>query len=124
MGSNRRLLLLIAACVVLAPAGLALAQDAKAPTKPNILVIWGDDIGQSNISAYTRGMMGYRTPNIDRIAKEGILFTDYYGGAVLHGRPGLVHPRPERVPHRSLQGRVARRREGHQHSRSRRSPSC
>jgi hypothetical protein len=78
MGSNRRLLLLIAACVVLAPAGLALAQDAKAPTKPNILVIWGDDIGQSNISAYTRGMMGYRTPNIDRIAKEGILFTDYY----------------------------------------------
>ena len=48
-------------------------------SQPNILVIWGDDIGQSNISAYTRGVMGYRTPNIDRIAKEGILFTDYYG---------------------------------------------
>ena len=47
--------------------------------KPNILVIWGDDVGQSNISAYTRGLMGYRTPNIDRIAREGILFTDYYG---------------------------------------------
>ena len=47
--------------------------------KPNILVIWGDDIGQSNISAYTKGMMGYRTPNIDRIANEGIIFTDYYG---------------------------------------------
>ena len=47
--------------------------------KPNILVIWGDDIGQSNISAYTRGMMGYRTPSIDRIANEGMLFTDYYG---------------------------------------------
>lgn len=46
--------------------------------KPNILVIWGDDIGQSNISAYTHGMMGYHTPNIDRIAKEGMLFTDYY----------------------------------------------
>ena len=46
--------------------------------KPNILVIWGDDIGQSNISAYTRGMMGYQTPNIDRIANEGMLFTDYY----------------------------------------------
>jgi len=44
-----------------------------------VLVIWGDDIGQSNISAYTRGVMGYRTPNIDRIANEGILFTDYYG---------------------------------------------
>ncbi|WP_276388639.1 arylsulfatase [Eudoraea chungangensis] len=47
--------------------------------KPNILVIWGDDIGQSNISAYTKGMMGYHTPNIDRIAKEGMIFTDYYG---------------------------------------------
>jgi arylsulfatase A-like enzyme len=47
--------------------------------KPNILVIWGDDIGQSNISAYSKGMMGYRTPNIDRIANEGMLFTDYYG---------------------------------------------
>ncbi|MCA0927065.1 arylsulfatase [Ruegeria profundi] len=53
----------------------AWAQDQK----PNILVIWGDDIGQSNISAYTFGMMGYRTPNIDRIAAEGMMFTDYYG---------------------------------------------
>lgn len=48
-------------------------------SKPNILVIWGDDIGQFNISAYNMGMMGYRTPNIDRIAKEGALFTDWYG---------------------------------------------
>ena len=47
--------------------------------KPNILVIWGDDIGQSNISTYTHGMMGYKTPNIDRIASEGMAFTDYYG---------------------------------------------
>jgi arylsulfatase A-like enzyme len=47
--------------------------------KPNILVIWGDDIGQFNISAYNRGMMGYKTPNIDRIAQEGALFTDWYG---------------------------------------------
>jgi arylsulfatase A-like enzyme len=46
--------------------------------KPNILVIFGDDIGQSNISAYTFGLMGYRTPNIDRIAREGMMFTDYY----------------------------------------------
>lgn len=63
-----------------ASAGLSLtaafAQDAS---KPNILVIWGDDIGQSNISAYTMGLMGYRTPNIDRIANEGMIFTDYYG---------------------------------------------
>lgn len=47
--------------------------------KPNILVIWGDDIGYWNISAYNQGMMGYKTPNIDRIAKEGALFTDWYG---------------------------------------------
>jgi arylsulfatase len=52
---------------------------ALAAEKPNILVIWGDDVGRSNISAYTRGMMGYQTPNIDRIAREGIIFTDYYG---------------------------------------------
>ena len=54
--------------------GVTLAAD-----QPNILVLWGDDIGQSNISAYTRGLMGYRTPNIDRIAAEGMMFTDYYG---------------------------------------------
>src|SRR4030095_11251997 len=47
--------------------------------KPNILVIWGDDIGQSNLSCYTHGLMGYQTKNIDRIAKEGMLFTDSYG---------------------------------------------
>jgi arylsulfatase len=46
--------------------------------KPNILVIFGDDIGQSNISAYTHGLVGYKTPNIDRIAREGMMFTDYY----------------------------------------------
>jgi arylsulfatase len=59
---------------------LALSSSLFAASdKPNILVIWGDDIGQSNISAYTMGMMGYRTPNIDRIANEGMIFTDYYG---------------------------------------------
>jgi arylsulfatase A-like enzyme len=52
---------------------------AQAAAKPNILVIWGDDIGQFNISAYNMGMMGYKTPNIDRIAKEGAVFTDWYG---------------------------------------------
>ncbi|WP_026379695.1 arylsulfatase [Afifella pfennigii] len=66
--------LTIAATVVAASG--ALAQEGE---KPNILVIWGDDIGQSNISAYTKGLMGYRTPNIDRIAEEGMIFTDYYG---------------------------------------------
>jgi arylsulfatase len=55
------------------------AIPASAQDRPNILVIWGDDIGRSNISAYTMGMMGYQTPNIDRIANEGMIFTDYYG---------------------------------------------
>ncbi|WP_439184841.1 arylsulfatase [Carboxylicivirga taeanensis] len=53
--------------------------NAQKTKQPNILVIWGDDIGQSNISAYTNGLVGYRTPNIDRIADEGMIFTDYYG---------------------------------------------
>ena len=48
-------------------------------TQPNILIIWGDDIGWFNISAYNHGIMGYRTPNIDRIASEGCMFTDWYG---------------------------------------------
>src|SRR5512139_2974749 len=52
------------------------AADKK---KPNIVVLWGDDIGYWNISAYNQGMMGYKTPNIDRIAREGALFTDWYG---------------------------------------------
>jgi arylsulfatase A-like enzyme len=50
-----------------------------ATKKPNILIIWGDDIGWFNISAYNHGVMGYRTPNIDRLAKEGAMFTDWYG---------------------------------------------
>ena len=51
----------------------------SAQNKPNILIIWGDDIGEYNISAYNMGMMGYKTPNIDRIAREGVIFTDWYG---------------------------------------------
>jgi arylsulfatase len=58
---------------------LVISMTANAQEKPNILVVWGDDIGQSNISAYTMGLVGYQTPNIDRIAKEGMIFTDYYG---------------------------------------------
>ena len=71
---NRKLFILVIAAVFCLAMGQAFAAD-----KPNILVIWGDDIGQSNISAYTFGLVGYRTPNIDRIAKEGMMFTDYYG---------------------------------------------
>ena len=49
------------------------------PDRPNILVIWGDDIGISNLSCYSHGLMGYDTPNIDRLAKEGMMFLDSYG---------------------------------------------
>ncbi|MES0385590.1 MAG: arylsulfatase [Hyphomicrobium sp.] len=73
-----RSLRLIGASVALGLAAL-IAPAAAQDKKPNILVIWGDDVGQSNISAYTKGVVGYRTPNIDRIADEGMLFTDYYG---------------------------------------------
>ena len=65
--------------IILAVGLWALAVQALAAEKPNILVIWGDDVGQSNISRYTQGLVGYRTPNIDRIAEEGMTFTDYYG---------------------------------------------
>lgn len=57
---------------------LLASMSATAQKRPNIVVIFGDDIGQSNVSAYTFGLMGYRTANIDRIAKEGMMFTDYY----------------------------------------------
>ncbi len=69
------------AALVVALVGLTSVAHAQAPAaakKPNILVIWGDDIGTWNISHNSRGMMGYKTPNIDRIAKEGVAFTDYY----------------------------------------------
>jgi arylsulfatase A-like enzyme len=59
--------------------GEAKAAAANTSGQPNIVVIWGDDIGQSDISAYTKGLMGFRTPHIDRLAREGMLFTDYYG---------------------------------------------
>ncbi len=54
------------------------ANAQQAGKKPNICIIWGDDVGQSNVSAYSMGLMGYRTPNIDRVAREGMMFTDYY----------------------------------------------
>src|SRR6202042_1147177 len=61
-----------------APAAAAPAPSAASGRQPNILVIFGDDIGQTNISAYSFGVLGYKTPNIDRIAREGMMFTDYY----------------------------------------------
>ena len=75
---RRRSLALTAAALAALTLGRAAPARAEEPKKPNFLVIWGDDIGQTNVSAYTMGLMGYRTPNIDRVAKEGMIFTDYY----------------------------------------------
>ncbi len=72
---------LIAAAVVTVGALLGVVDSsyAQAPaSRPNILVIFGDDIGQTNVSAYSFGVMGYKTPSIDRLAREGMMFTDYY----------------------------------------------
>jgi len=69
---------LLVLALVAGLAGPAMAQQ-KPKKQPNILVIWGDDIGQFNVSTYNMGMMGYRTPNIDRIGQEGAVFTDWYG---------------------------------------------
>ena len=66
----------MAAGLTLASAAAPAAEPAR---RPNIIVIWGDDIGQFNVGSYNLGMMGYKTPNIDRIAREGALFTDWYG---------------------------------------------
>jgi len=74
---KRTVLTTVALIFILAFGGLPNAQAAG--KQPNILIIWGDDIGQANISAYTMGVVGYRTPNIDRVAREGMIFTDYYG---------------------------------------------
>jgi arylsulfatase A-like enzyme len=81
--SLRSFALLVVACltgtVAETQAQIQPSQTQAQSSRPNILVIWGDDIGQSNVSAYTKGLVGYRTPNIDRIADEGMIFTDYYG---------------------------------------------
>jgi arylsulfatase len=99
-------------------AALVLAGAAAAQGKPNIIVIWGDDIGWGNISAYNHGIMGYKTPNIDRIADEGAMFTDFYSqqsctagrasfilgehpfrtGLLTIGMPGSDHGMPDWAP--------------------------
>src|SRR5918993_4319801 len=67
------------ALTMLAALMMSAVQVQAQKKKPNVVIIWGDDIGYWNISAYNLGMMGYKTPNIDRIAKAGALFTDWYG---------------------------------------------
>ena len=78
--SHRPISLVVGLAVLLAAGSASAAPSTNSGQgKPNILIIWGDDIGQFNVSAYNMGMMGYKTPNIDRIGKEGVLFTDWYG---------------------------------------------
>jgi len=75
-----RTITVVAVAVLAALTAIVAPAQAQAPgKKPNILVIWGDDVGWYNLSAYNMGVMGYRTPNIDRIATEGAKFTDWYG---------------------------------------------
>jgi arylsulfatase len=89
---------------------LVWAAAAAAQDKPNILVIWGDDIGVHNVSAYNHGVMGYQTPSIDRIAKEGALFTDAYAqqsctagrASFILGQPCRVQSTAPRTGHRHL----------------------
>ena len=83
--------------------GLALCAGAMAQTakKPNILIIWGDDIGQFNVGAYNMGMMGYKTPNIDRIGQGRRGLHRLVRPAKLHRRPRRLHHRPVADPHRA-----------------------
>src|SRR5215475_2392995 len=69
---------LLAAVATISLTTATQAQQQQQQQRPNIVVLWGDDIGIANVSAYTFGVMGYKTPNIDRIAHEGLMFTDYY----------------------------------------------
>jgi len=75
---SRTIVNIAAAALAVVLSALASLNASAQEKRPNIVIIWGDDIGQSNISAYSKGMMGYQTPNIDRIAQEGVIFTDYY----------------------------------------------
>src|SRR4249919_1914897 len=94
---KNRYIVLIAAFVFACSGASQAQQKPAAPKPPNIVIIWGDDIGQSNISAYSHGVMGYKTPNIDRVAREGMMFTDYYAeqsctagrGSFITGQSGL-----------------------------------
>ena len=105
---RRTVLALFAAAAWVLIGSVAHAQSDK----PNILVIWGDDVGITNISAYSHGLMGYQTPNIDRIAREGVLFTDYYAEqSCTAGRSAFITG-PEPLPRRPDQGRHARRQAG------------
>ena len=100
------------------------AGPAAAQPKPNIVVIMGDDIGIWNIGAYHRGMMAGRTPNLDKIAAEGMLFTDYYAEASCTAGRRELHHRRAADPHRHDHGRPGRGAYRPAGGGGRRSPRC
>ena len=79
--SRAGLMAAVGASIFMTPFGIAEPAQAQAPQQPNIIFIMGDDIGWSNIGAYNQGIMSGRTPNLDRLAGEGMRFTDYYAEA-------------------------------------------
>jgi hypothetical protein len=110
--SRREVLLAGGSLLAVTALGSLTGAGAKAQTagkKPNILVIFGDDIGWWNTSAYNRGQMGYQTPNIDRIADEGAIFTDLYAQQSCTAGPRRVHYRAKLLPHRAPQSWSSRR---------------
>jgi Sulfatase len=112
----------LAALVSLVPR-LTWAQNAAAQARPNILVIFGDDIGITNVSAYGHGVVGYRTPNINRLAKEGMTFTDYYAEqSCTAGRSAFITGIAPCAPASPRSARQARR--SASRPRIRPSPNC
>ena len=98
----RRVVLGALAVSSLLAGGSATAQaQAASAKKPNIIVIFGDDIGYWNVSAYNQGMMGYKTPNIDRIGSPGRAVHRLLRAAELHGRASCIHYRAESDSHRA-----------------------
>ena len=88
--------ILLISLLTLLAAVIMLNAPASAEQNTNIVIFWGDDIGQSNVSAYSRGVMGYKTPNIDRIATEGMMFTDYYAEqSCTAGRASFITGHPD-----------------------------
>ena len=103
MNSRRSWLLIAISTLALlvwtvGPALAASHSTGSGQGKPNILVIWGDDVGVHNISAYNHGIMGYKTPNIDRIAKEGAMFTDSYAQQSCTAGRATYAPCSSRIP--------------------------
>ena len=121
---QRKLAIIIVFAVIVVALAFIAGPTLAADKKPNIVIIWGDDIGQSNISAYSHGVMGYKTPNIDRVGQGRHDVHRLLCRAELHGRSGVVHHRPARLAHRTDEGRPARCERSDCRRKTRRSPRC